>query len=50
MWFKSSRRRARVSIAGLSLVAAVARLHHGTFQIEDNAPGVRALMNLPPAA
>lgn len=32
---------------GLSLVAAVARLHHGTFRIEDNAPGVRAVMDLP---
>jgi signal transduction histidine kinase len=32
---------------GLSLVAAVARLHHGTFRIEDNAPGVRAVMELP---
>ena len=34
---------------GLALVTAVARLHHGTFQIEDNASGVRALMNLPAA-
>lgn len=37
---------------GLSLVAAVARLHKGEFRIEDNAPGVRAVMDLPgvPAA
>jgi signal transduction histidine kinase len=34
---------------GLSLVAAVARLHKGTFRIEDNAPGVRAVMDLPAA-
>jgi signal transduction histidine kinase len=32
---------------GLSLVAAVARLHKGTFRLEDNAPGVRAVMDLP---
>jgi signal transduction histidine kinase len=32
---------------GLSLVAAVARLHHGSFRIEDNGPGVRAVMDLP---
>jgi signal transduction histidine kinase len=32
---------------GLSLVAAVARLHHGELRIEDNAPGVRAVIDLP---
>jgi signal transduction histidine kinase len=32
---------------GLSLVAAVARLHGGELRIEDNAPGVRAVMDLP---
>jgi signal transduction histidine kinase len=32
---------------GLSLVAAVAGLHGGEFRIEDNAPGVRAVMDLP---
>ncbi|RUT30974.1 HAMP domain-containing histidine kinase [Arsenicitalea aurantiaca] len=32
---------------GLSLVAAVARLHRGSFRIEDNGPGVRAVMDLP---
>lgn len=32
---------------GLSLVAAVARLHGGEFRIEDNAPGVRAVVELP---
>jgi signal transduction histidine kinase len=32
---------------GLSLVAAVARLHHGVFRIEDAGPGVRAVIDLP---
>ncbi|MEO6012811.1 MAG: ATP-binding protein, partial [Devosia sp.] len=32
---------------GLSLVAAVAKLHKGEFRIEDNAPGVRAVIDLP---
>lgn len=32
---------------GLSLVAAVARLHGGSFRIEDNGPGVRAVIDLP---
>jgi signal transduction histidine kinase len=32
---------------GLSLVAAVARLHKGEFRIEDNEPGVKAVMDLP---
>ena len=32
---------------GLSLVDAVTRLHGGTFSIEDNAPGVRAVIDLP---
>jgi signal transduction histidine kinase len=32
---------------GLSLVNAVARLHGGTLRIEDNAPGVRAVLELP---
>jgi len=34
---------------GLSLVAAVARLHKGTFRIEDNGPGARAVIDLPAA-
>jgi signal transduction histidine kinase len=34
---------------GLSLVAAVARLHKGSFRLEDNKPGVRAVMDLPSA-
>lgn len=34
---------------GLSLVAAVARLYGGDFRIEDNAPGVRAVIDLPAA-
>ena len=32
---------------GLSLVSAVARLHGGSFDIVDNAPGVRAVIELP---
>jgi len=35
---------------GLSLVAAIARLHGGNFRIEDNAPGVRAVLTLPRAS
>jgi len=32
---------------GLSLVAAVARLHGGTLRLEDNEPGLRAVLSLP---
>jgi signal transduction histidine kinase len=32
---------------GLSLVAAVARLHGGSVRLEDNAPGLRAVLQLP---
>lgn len=32
---------------GLSLVAAVARFHGGRLQLEDNAPGLRAVLSLP---
>jgi signal transduction histidine kinase len=32
---------------GLSLAAAVARLHGGELRLEDNAPGLRAVMDLP---
>ena len=32
---------------GLSLVNAVARLHKGEFRIEDNGPGVKAVIDLP---
>ncbi len=32
---------------GLSLVEAVARLHGGTIRLEDNRPGVRAVLRLP---
>ncbi len=32
---------------GLSLVNAVARLHQGSFTLEDNAPGLRATLHLP---
>ena len=34
---------------GLSLVNAVARLHGGTLVIEDNGPGVKAVIELPAA-
>jgi signal transduction histidine kinase len=34
---------------GLSLVAAVARLHGGTIELGDNAPGLRAALRLPRA-
>lgn len=32
---------------GLSLVAAVARLHGGSVRLEDNSPGLRAVLTLP---
>ncbi|MBM6592355.1 HAMP domain-containing sensor histidine kinase [Microvirga pudoricolor] len=32
---------------GLSLVSAVARLHGGTFKLEDNAPGLKAVLAIP---
>jgi signal transduction histidine kinase len=32
---------------GLSLAAAVARLHHGSLELEDNEPGLRVVMRLP---
>lgn len=32
---------------GLALVNAVARLHGGSFRIDDNEPGVRAILELP---
>lgn len=32
---------------GLSLVAAVARLHNGTLRLEDNEPGLRIVLALP---
>lgn len=34
---------------GLSLVAAVARLHDGWLRLEDNAPGLRVVLGLPEA-
>jgi signal transduction histidine kinase len=35
---------------GLSLVNAVAHLHQGTLTLEDNAPGLRAVLSLPAPA
>jgi len=32
---------------GLSLVAAIARLHHGDIRLEDNKPGLRVVFRLP---
>jgi len=32
---------------GLSLVRAVARLHGGTCWLEDNEPGLKALLSVP---
>ena len=32
---------------GLSLVAAVARLHNGSIRLEDNQPGLRVVFALP---
>ncbi len=32
---------------GLSLVSAVARLHHGNLRLEDNKPGLKAILELP---
>ena len=32
---------------GLSLVAAVAHLHGGSLRLDDNAPGLKAILNLP---
>lgn len=32
---------------GLSLVAAIARLHGGSISLEDNAPGLRVVLRLP---
>ena len=32
---------------GLSLAAAVARLHGGLLRLEDNGPGLRAVLELP---
>jgi signal transduction histidine kinase len=32
---------------GLSLASAVASLHHGALRLEDNAPGLRAVISIP---
>ena len=46
---ETSRTRAGSGL-GLSLVAAVARLHGGTLKLEDNEPGLRAVISLPSAS
>jgi signal transduction histidine kinase len=33
---------------GLSMVAAIARLHGGELRLEDNEPGLRAVLIIPP--
>jgi signal transduction histidine kinase len=35
---------------GLSLAAAVARLHNGSLRLEDNKPGLRVVLSLPAAS
>jgi hypothetical protein len=35
---------------GLALVAAVVELHAGTIHLEDNKPGLRAMVNFPSIA
>jgi signal transduction histidine kinase len=35
---------------GLSLAAAVVRLHHGTLRLEDNEPGLRIVLAFPAAS
>ena len=37
----------RARASGLSLAAAVARLHGGELRLEDNAPGLKAVVDLP---
>ena len=32
---------------GLSLVSAVAKLHDGSLRLEDNAPGLRIVLDVP---
>lgn len=43
---ENSRSRAGSGL-GLSMVAAIARLHHGELRLEDNAPGLRVILSLP---
>ena len=42
-------REAAGSGLGLSLVQAVTSMHHGTLELEDNAPGLRVTLKLPMA-
>jgi hypothetical protein len=43
---ETSRTRAGSGL-GLSLVAAVARLHGGTLKLEDHRPGLKAIISVP---
>jgi signal transduction histidine kinase len=43
-------REATGSGLGLSLVQAVASMHHGSLELRDNAPGLRVIFTLPAAA
>ena len=45
-----TRARAPASGLGLSLAAAVMRMHGGEARLEDNAPGLRVVVTLPAAA
>ena len=46
-FYRSDRSRATPGVGlGLSLVAAVARLHHGSLELGDNHPGLRATLIL----
>ena len=45
-----ARVRGRAPGLGLSLAAAVARMHGGTVELEDNQPGLRVRLTLPAAA
>jgi signal transduction histidine kinase len=48
--FYSSKPMGKGSGLGLSLVAAVARLHHGAVALTDNKPGLAVTIRVPIAA
>ena len=43
----SQSRPSQAPVSGLSLAAAVARLHGGELTLEDNAPGLKVVISLP---